>query len=298
LRAVAKKGEKVRRIRVFPRRTRATPDDPDVYIGDPDLFAEADEIDISVAFSWDRARAERLIGAWAARGRVRLGGPAYGAPGGEFTPGLYLKKGYVVTSRGCPNRCWFCEAWRREGEPRELEIKEGTNVIDDNLLACSRSHVERVFAMLGGQKGRIEFSGGLEAARLEPWMASALFAFGAKMKQAFFDYDTPEDYNHLLHGRRILENAGFRFNYANYHFRCFVLCGYPTDTMEEAEIRLRRVLSIGMIPFAMLYRGPAGDRDPAWLRFIKHWSRPAYMAHERAAALGGGGDEYRARPDL
>jgi hypothetical protein len=48
-------------LRVFPRRTNATPDDQLVHIGSPDLFSrhiEADSIHISVAFTWDLAAAE------------------------------------------------------------------------------------------------------------------------------------------------------------------------------------------------------------------------------------------------
>ena len=41
-------------IRVFPRKTNATPDDEEVRImTTPSLFDEAAEIHISVAFSWD-----------------------------------------------------------------------------------------------------------------------------------------------------------------------------------------------------------------------------------------------------
>ena len=57
---------------------------------------------------------------------VHMGGPAFNMPGGDFVPGMYLKKGYVITSRGCPNRCWFCSVPRREGgRLRELPITEG-----------------------------------------------------------------------------------------------------------------------------------------------------------------------------
>ena len=37
-------------IRVFPRRTKASPDDELAYFGEPDLFAEADEVHVSVPF--------------------------------------------------------------------------------------------------------------------------------------------------------------------------------------------------------------------------------------------------------
>ena len=160
-------------IRVFPRRTAATPTDDLVRVGTgPGLFDQADEVHVSVTFTWDLPAAERLAKAWEPVAPVRIGGPATGEAGGDFTPGRYVKGGYVLTSRGCPNRCWFCSVWRREGaEIRELPITAGWNVLDDNLLACSDQHIRNVFEMLKGQKsnGRIQFTGGLEAKRLKPW---------------------------------------------------------------------------------------------------------------------------------
>ncbi|MFH1602376.1 MAG: hypothetical protein ABIH03_00530 [Pseudomonadota bacterium] len=135
-------------VRVFPRRTRATPNDDLAYVGQPDFFAEADEVHISVAWTWDIPRAERLAKNWERVAPVRFGGPAFGKPSGDFVPGMYIKPGYVITSRGCPNRCWFCSVWKREGTPRELPITDGWNILDDNLLACSEAHVRAVFAML------------------------------------------------------------------------------------------------------------------------------------------------------
>jgi hypothetical protein len=129
-------------LRVFPRKTSATPNDIMVRIGEPTMFdSDYERIDISVTFTWDKQEAERLFNLWKHHtSNINIGGPAYNARGYEFTPGLYLKKDYVITSRGCPNRCSFCYAWKREGETRQLEIKEGWNVLDNNLLACSRNH--------------------------------------------------------------------------------------------------------------------------------------------------------------
>ena len=124
----------MRLIRVFPRRTRATPDDPLAYVGPPDLFAKADAVHISVAFTWDMPAAEQLAEQWQHVAPVTIGGPATSkAAGDDFTPGQYLKLGYVITSRGCPNHCWFCSVWKREGPTvRELPIKDGWNIQDDN----------------------------------------------------------------------------------------------------------------------------------------------------------------------
>ena len=88
-------------IRVFPARTHATPDDDLVRINAiPSLFDEADEVHISVAFTWHLKWAEWAAKQWACVAPVKVGGPALNEPGGDFIPGMYLKKGYVITSRG------------------------------------------------------------------------------------------------------------------------------------------------------------------------------------------------------
>lgn len=257
----------MRLIRVFPRRTKATPIDELAYVGEPDMFAEADEVHISVTFTWDMPEAERLEKLWRYVAPTKIGGPALGEPGGEFEPGRYLAPGYVITSRGCPNKCWFCSVWRREEGLHELDVKDGWNVVDDNLLACSRAHVEAVFAMLARQKRRVKFTGGLEAMRLAPWMADALFAL--KPAAMFFAYDTPDDYGPLSEAALALRHFKLRQKY------CYVLCGYRGDSFDAAGERMRQVLSLEMIPFAMLYRDETGKYDKEWRRFQRSWARPA-----------------------
>lgn len=262
--------------RVFPRRTKATPDDPLAFTDAPDMFApEVDEVHVSVAFTWDLPRAEWLARQWAHVAPVRIGGPATGERGEEFMPGMYLKRGYTITSRGCPNHCWFCSVWRREGPVRELMIRDGWNVLDDNLLACSTKHFKAVCMMLHEQKAlghRIEFTGGLEAARLWPWHVECLQAL--KPKQMFFAYDTPDDWEPLVYAAGLLREAGFTRN----HLRCYVLIGTPRDTMESAEKRLMDVLGLGMFPMAMLWRNERGERKREWMRFQKLWARPALIS--------------------
>jgi hypothetical protein len=69
-------------VRVFPRRTKATPTDALTVIGEPDLFTEADRVHISVAFTWDIPEAERLYDVWKKIAPTEIGGPATGAQGG------------------------------------------------------------------------------------------------------------------------------------------------------------------------------------------------------------------------
>ena len=266
--------------RVFPRRTRATPRDCLAFIGDPPMFLpRIDAVEVSVTFSWDIPEAERLARAWSTVAPVSCGGPALGTRGEGFSPGRFLAPGYVITSRGCPNQCWFCSVWRRDGNIRELEIPNGFDLLDDNLLACSEDHIRSVFAMLARQPQPARFTGGLEAARLRDWHVDLLAA--ARPEAMFFACDSPEEIEPLISAGRLLRSAGFRGRGARPHraMRCYVLVGHPRDSMTAAEQRLRGVARGGFIPMAMLWRSPRIHEISAdWRRFQRAWARPALMA--------------------
>jgi hypothetical protein len=276
----------VRVIRVFPRRTKATPRDDLARVAcPPGLFDEADEVHVSVTFTWDLPVAEKLAHQWAPVAPVKIGGPATGQRGEAFEPGMYLRPGYVITSRGCPNTCWFCSVWKREGRTtRELPIRDGVNVLDDNLLACSREHVEAVFAMLRRQKnahaGEIQFTGGLEAARLEWWHAEAIRAL--RPSQVFFAYDTPDDLAPLRRAGEMMLAAGFTRE--GHRLRAYVLVGGPGDTPAAAETRIAETLAAGFVPMAMPYRRDDGRVSDEWREWARLRARPAIICSGRDAA--------------
>jgi hypothetical protein len=260
-------------IRIFPRRTKATPDDALAFTTPPPKeLPEADEVHVSVAFTYDLPKAEKLAEAWAQTGLpVKLGGPALNQPGGGFVPGLYLKQGYVITSRGCPRRCWFCSVPVREGgKLRELPIVSGHNILDDNLLACSERHIRDVFAMLKQQEKRPVFTGGLEAALLRPWHVELLREVRAA--RMYFAYDTPDDYEPLVQAGRLLRGGGI--TKASHRAACYVLVGCSGDTMDAADTRLRAAWEAGFVPYAMLYRDGSGAANADWSRFQRTWVRP------------------------
>lgn len=261
----------MRIIRVFPRKTKATPTDSLAYFGPPDLFAEADEIHVSVTFTYDMDRAEQLAEQWRHVAPVKIGGPATGMKGGEFVPGMYLKPGYVMTSRGCGNGCWFCVD--RHEPIREIPITEGYNVLDSNLLKCSDSHISAVFTMLKQQKKAAQFTGGLEAARMKPWIADALRDL--KPKQVFFAYDEDADWEPLQEAAAMMIRAGFTI--ASHSLRCYVLIGYQRDSFDAAARRLEDVKRIGLTPMAMLWRDEKGKMNREWKHFQRTWARPAII---------------------
>lgn len=262
-------------IRVFPRRTKATPNDRAVYCGKPDLFAEAEEVHVSVTFTYDKPRAELLAEEWRHVAPTRIGGVAYGDRGEDFIPGRYIKRGYVFTSRGCPRRCWFCEVWRRDPKPRLLPIQDGWNVLDDNLLACPQSHIESVFEMLRRQKRRAEFSGGLDALALRDYHVDLLAGLRPR-PNCFFAYDPGDSFETLEHAARRMIAAGFTAR--SHRLRCYVLIGFPGDSLEAAEKRLNAMLRIGFTPMAMLWRPPNSKGTTSeWRSFQRQWARPAII---------------------
>lgn len=274
----------MRLIRVFPRKTKATPDDALAYFGPPDLFAEADEVHVSVTFTYDKATAEKLAEDWRYLAPVKIGGVAYGDRGDDFVPGRYIKPGYIFTSRGCPRRCWFCSVWKRDPVPRLLPIIEGWNILDDNLLACPRAHVEAVFAMLRRQKRRIEFTGGLEALSLEDYQVDLLAGLSPRPTM-FFAYDPGDAFETLEHAARRLIAAGFRPE--AHRMRVYVLIGYPKDTFDAAAARIQQMLGIGFTPMAMLWRPETLSQEkytpaPEWRAFQRRWARPAIIHARRA----------------
>lgn len=262
--------------RVFPRRTKATPDDDMAFVGplprDVQKRGGIDEVHVSVTFTYDIPKAETLAKSWGRLGvPVKLGGPAYGDRMGDFTPGMYIKRGYTFTSRGCPNHCWFCSVQQAaKGKIRELPIQDGWNVLDDNILATSEEHFRAVCDMLKRQPQKPVFTGGIEAKILKPWQAELLKEI--KTSRLYCAYDTPDDLEPLVYAGKMLRAAGFTV--AGHSMGCYVLMGYRGDTFEAAEQRLIQTIRAGFVPYAMLYRDKDGQTDAEWRAFQREWCRP------------------------
>lgn len=260
--------------RVFPRRTTASPDDALAFFGPPPNDNSLDaydisEVHISVTFSYDIEKAKELGRQWTRVAPVKIGGPAMGDPGGVFTPGMYLKEGYMVSSRGCPNNCWFCDVHKREGNIRELPITHGYNLLDSNILACSMEHIQKVFDALKTHPKPAQLTGGLEAELLTYKHVSMLWEL--RPAQMFFAYDTPDDLKPLIRAGVLLRFA----NFTRQHLRCYVLMGWPADTIEKAKERLIDTWEAGFMPMAMLWKNKAGSEDVEWRQFQRLWARPA-----------------------
>lgn len=270
--------------RVFPTKTSMSPTDPLAFFGPPTIeamAAEPEEVHISVTFSWDLEKADELFYQWEMLGvPVEVGGPAFGDRMSEsFTPGLYLREGMTITSRGCPKDCWFCDVGKcANGRVIELPVQDGWNILDDNILATSDRHFRAVCDMLKRQKQRPVFSGGLEPEYMTAEKAALLVE--CKPKTLYTAYDTLDDYEHLRNMARLLWAAGL--SRRSNTVKCYMLCGYPEDSFEAAEKRARQIMELGFLPFAMLYRGEDGETDREWRKFQREWANAVIVGRKFA----------------
>jgi hypothetical protein len=262
-------------IRVFPRFNKWQPNDELAFVGLPPLFRPPDlPVRISVVFTWDIPVAERLRRAWGVYyNDVKIGGPAYGDPGGAFEPGKFIKDGVTITSRGCVRNCPFCFVPGREGKIRELEIKPGYIVQDNNLLGCSRGHIRKVFDMLRQQPKHAIFSGGIDVRLLKPWHADLFNSIN--IYEIWFACDSAE----ML---KPLEKAAEMFiHLKRWKKRCYTMIGFQGETIAQATARMQSVYDLGFTPFCQLYQGAEKlAYDLEWKNLQKRWSRPALQKRD------------------
>ena len=267
-------------LRVFVRRTSYTPTDDMVWIGDPPLpfmIPKHDEVHISCTFTWDMDAAEELLFQWktATDKPVRLGGPAYLSPARDFTPGLYVAKNVVFTSRGCNNNCSFCGVRKIEGTLVELPIHPGNIIQDNNFLQCSRQHKDKVFEMLKGQKG-ISFRGGLQCNLIDDHFIENIR--GLRIRELWMACDTDAQLPAFKEACGKLVKAGFKRD----HLKCYSLIGKDMASEEE---RNREIYMAGALPFSQLLRDFSRKKtqySKEWTDFERMWQRPAVtVAHMR-----------------
>jgi hypothetical protein len=263
-------------------------------------WAEDGTAYVSCVFSWLLPDARDQCIALLSRGyRVRAGGPAvtlnpdYLADvaqiGGEVAQaqGLPLRRHHpaaTFTTRGCVRRCGFCAVPKIEGDLVELDDWEPRPVVcDNNLLAASRAHFDRVVDRLKAAHGRrrsskkqpvVDFNQGLDARLLTQYHADRLAEIDCMVRLAF-DHVALE--SQFMRAYERLRRAGI----PKRRIRVYVLIGWR-DTPEDAAYRLGLIQGLHLLPFPMRYEPlDAMERGayvgPGWTggelrRFMKYWT--------------------------
>jgi len=219
-------------------------------------WLDGDTAYLSVAFTWDlQAAHQRAVWLGQQGHRVRAGGPAVSLMphmladvaelGGEADALSHHNPQATFTSRGCIRRCPFCAVPRIEGGLRELAEWEPRPIVcDNNLLACSVAHFDKVIDRLRPLSG-IDFNQGLDARLLTKHHAERLAELDCTVRLAWDHIDTG---NAFMAAYERLRKAGL----PKRRIQVYVLIGYQ-DTPDDAWFRLRTVWNLGIKPNPMRY---------------------------------------------
>ena len=241
--------------------------------------------DLSVVFTWDLPEAyQRAVWLRQLGYDVRAGGPAIALMpdyladvatcNGDGVDALpWHNPDATFTSRGCIRRCPFCAVPRIEGNLRELDDWPVRPIVcDNNLLACSAAHFDRVVDRLKPLAG-VDFNQGLDARLMTKHHAERLAELDCMVRLAF---DSVSYESSFMRGYELLRKAGF----PKRRIRVYVLVGFR-DTPEDALYRLRLVSGLGIDPDPMRYNPlDTMRRDsyvgPNWSdaelgRYVRYW---------------------------
>ena len=213
---------------------------------------------ISVAFTFDLpVLREELQTRSLFYGKPIVGGPAvklmpeYLADvaeiGGEY-PGILHRMNPLATRTtiGCPNHCGFCAVPQLEPDFQELsEWPVAPIVCDNNLLAASRAHFDRVIDSLKGLED-VDFNQGLDARLLTDHHADRMRELNCLVRLAWDDTRTEHAF---LRAFSRLRRAGI----PRARIQAYVLIGY-NDMPEDALYRLETCwYALGILPNPMRY---------------------------------------------
>lgn len=226
-------------------------------------WGDVDRAYFGALYTWDIPALARAAAEASQFVEVEIGGPAAMLMAGyieretglipitgldprfDRMPGRYHA---TYTSRGCTLRCPFCSVPTIEGDLREIpDFIPAPSVLDNNFLACSRSHIERAVDRLSAFR-LVDFLHGLDTRLLQPWHAE-LLARRLRMPcwRVTFDYLKNEPI--LRRVIRLLADCGVGAE----KVVVYLLCGYD-DTKADAYERREIVLSLGAHPYAMRHQ--------------------------------------------
>lgn len=242
-----------------------------------------DTLYLSVVFSWDLEKAYRI--AEASKKKVVIGGPAAKLAGIEYDELPYQVLTFhnplaTFTTRGCVNNCGFCAVPKLEGQLQELSTWEpGLVVCDNNLLAASRKHFDKVINSLKSMPF-VDFNQGLEASRFTLYHASRMAEL--KAVKVRFAFDSISEETNVMDAIKTAQRAGIK------DIGCYCLIGF-NDTPEDAKYRLELIRSTGALPNPMRFQ-PLMCRhkdefvDKGWTEkqlkdMMRYYSKLNYLGH-------------------
>ncbi len=223
-----------------------------------------DAVFLSALYTWDLPLLVDEAHKALQRSKVEIGGPAASImPDYVFEqtgikpviglderfdsePARYLS---TYTSRGCIRNCEFCSVPTIEGELKERsDYVPASYVLDANILACSRDHIENVCEKLSCLS-MVDFLHGLDARLVKAWQVE-LLSRKLKMPVWRFTFDSLKHEAELKHTLDILRENGIR---PEEKIIIYCLYGFD-DTPGDAYERAKLIMSLGAHPYAMRFQ--------------------------------------------
>lgn len=263
------------------------------------IWTEGSKAYVSVPFTWLLPSAfSRCVALRAAGYDVYAGGPAVSLMpnilsdvaniDGKVNALHHHNPQATFTSRGCIRRCKFCAVPHIEGDLTELESWPVKPIVcDNNLLACSQRHFDRVIDKLKCIEN-IDFNQGLDARLLNGHHLDRLAELNIEMLR--FSWDFIGEENVVMSAIERCLEAGFPKS----KIRVYVLFGFH-DTPEDTLYRFQTLRNMGILPNPQWYqpieKSEYGDPlvkdsyvEPPWTklqlkRFRRYWSRLIYFGN-------------------
>jgi len=241
-----------------------------------------DAIYISALFTWEVTDVIKIARWFKSNAHIEIGGPAatlmadyiYEQTGVvphkglddrfDQQPGLYF---YAYTHRGCPKKCPYCAVKLIEPDFFEYREFQVANIIgDNNILACSWGHQERVVEkVLRSRMEFVDFNSGFDVDFFQIKHFELYRQLPLKTWRFAFDYLSQE--RNLRRCISILKDGGI---HRRHDITVYCLVNYE-DTPEEADYRARLIYELGALPFIMVYRPLNWMGKKRWIN--EHWGR-------------------------
>ena len=234
---------------------------------------------LSVPFTWQVEEAQKIARQW--KGKVKIGGSGLMQPTecNGYEPILFHNACATFTTRGCPNSCKFCAVPKLEGDLREIQdFRPAPIICDNNFLAASRRHIERVVDKLKVFPF-VDFNQGLEARRFTPDVADLLGKLNCHIRFAF---------DHWAVESKVKDAIDLCQRRTTNKISVYCLIGFDDDPV-SATARLELVRSWGVLPNPMRYQPLDAKKKndyvlPGWTarklaNTMRYYSRLNWLGH-------------------
>ena len=161
---------------------------------------------------------------------------------------------WVMTSRGCPNKCPYCIVNKIEDTrliPKWETMLSGRAIVsldDNNLTATPRDHWRHVLQTLSERNVRVSFGNGLDCHRIDEEFATLIGRCRITSSGLRMAFDREGDRGSFGKAVRLLRDAGVPKS----SFQSYVLFNF-NDTPAQADARCREVQQLGVVPYPMRF---------------------------------------------